>query len=47
MTLGGDLTIKVLELEKLIELKRRAGRAKDIAVLPVLEATLVAARQKT
>lgn len=47
MALGGDLTIKVLELEKLIELKRRTGRAKDIAVLPVLEATLDAARQKT
>lgn len=30
----------VLDLPSLIEVKRRAGRAKDLAVLPVLEATL-------
>jgi hypothetical protein len=33
--------IKVLDLATLIEVKRRAGRPKDLAVLPVLEATLV------
>jgi hypothetical protein len=34
----GDLL--VLDLPALIEVKRRAGRPKDLAVLPVLEATL-------
>jgi predicted nucleotidyltransferase len=34
------LAIKVLRLDKLIELKRALGRPKDVAVLPVLEATL-------
>jgi predicted nucleotidyltransferase len=34
-------TIKVLSLAQLIQTKRAAGRAKDIAVLPLLEATLV------
>ncbi|MFI5459562.1 MAG: hypothetical protein ACHRXM_29410 [Isosphaerales bacterium] len=33
-------TVKVLALEDLIRTKRAAGRAKDLAVLPVLEATL-------
>jgi hypothetical protein len=35
-----DADLKVLDLPALIEVKRRAGRAKDRAVLPVLEATL-------
>ena len=39
MELGTGLTIRVLELSALIEVKRRAGRAKDLAVLPLLEAT--------
>jgi predicted nucleotidyltransferase len=34
------MEIKVLQLAKLIELKRRLGRPKDLAILPVLEATL-------
>jgi predicted nucleotidyltransferase len=34
------IEIKVLQLVKLIELKRMLGRRKDLAVLPVLEATL-------
>lgn len=34
------LEISVLRLDKLIELKRALGRPKDLAVLPVLEATL-------
>jgi hypothetical protein len=33
------LEIRVLRLGKLIELKRRLGRPKDLAVLPILEAT--------
>jgi len=35
----GTFEIAVLRLQKLIELKRRLGRPKDLAVLPVLEAT--------
>jgi len=30
----------VLELATLLEVKRRAGRPKDLAVLPFLEATI-------
>ncbi len=33
-------TIRVLELRTLIEIKRRAGRPKDLAVIPYLESTL-------
>jgi predicted nucleotidyltransferase len=36
--------VKVLSLERLIVTKRAAGRAKDLAVLPLLEATLEATR---
>jgi hypothetical protein len=32
--------LRVLELRPLIEIKRRAGRPKDLAALPYLEATL-------
>jgi hypothetical protein len=39
-SLSGGLTIKVLDLPALIEIKRRAGRPKDLAAIPVLEATL-------
>ena len=46
MELGEGLTILVLELPKLIELKRNAGRPKDLAVLPVLEATLELTRKR-
>ncbi len=35
-----ELEIRVLDLAKVIETKRRAGRPKDRAVLPVLLATL-------
>ena len=45
MELGEGRTILVLELSKLIELKRIAGRPKDLAVLPVLEATLELTRK--
>lgn len=34
------LEIRVLDLAALIDVKRRAGRPKDLALLPVLQATL-------
>jgi hypothetical protein len=36
----GDLSLRVLDLRTLIEVKAKTGRAKDRAVLPVLIATL-------
>ena len=35
----GELSLRVLGLRRLIEIKRRAGRPKDLAALPVLEST--------
>jgi hypothetical protein len=40
MNLAGGLTIRVLSLPALIEAKERSGRPKDLAVLPLLRATL-------
>ena len=40
MDIGDGMMIRVLSLDKLIELKRRAGRPKDLAAIPYLEATL-------
>jgi len=40
MELAGGRTIRVLSLPALIEAKERSGRPKDLAVLPVLRATL-------
>jgi hypothetical protein len=40
VTLAGGLTVRVLSLPALIEAKERSGRPKDLAVLPVLRATL-------
>jgi hypothetical protein len=40
LDLGGGLVIRVVDLPTLIELKRAAGRPKDLAALPVLQATL-------
>jgi predicted nucleotidyltransferase len=37
---AGGLTVKVLDLPTLIEVKTHAGRAKDKAVLPLLLALL-------
>ena len=34
------IAVRVLSLERLIQLKRALGRPKDVAMLPVLEATL-------
>jgi hypothetical protein len=47
MQIGDGLAVRVLELPVLIEIKRRAGRPKDLAVLPVLEATLDELRRQT
>jgi hypothetical protein len=38
--LAEGLTVRVLSLPALIEAKERSGRPKDLAVLPVLRATL-------
>jgi hypothetical protein len=46
LALGGDLSILVLNLRELVEVKRRAGRPKDLAVLPVLEATIDEAEKR-
>lgn len=40
MDLGEGNTVRVIDLPTLIELKEKAGRPKDLAVLPVLRATL-------
>ena len=40
MTLSGGTTVRVLSLSALIHAKEQAGRPKDLAVLPVLRATL-------
>jgi len=40
MRLSGGAAVRVLSLPALIEAKERAGRAKDLAALPVLRATL-------
>jgi hypothetical protein len=39
--------VRVLPLERLIATKRAAGRAKDLAVIPLLQATLEATRRRT
>jgi hypothetical protein len=38
--LSEDLTVQVLNLDKLIQVKEQAGRDKDLAALPVLRRTL-------
>jgi hypothetical protein len=40
LDLGDGLSMRVIDLPTLIELKEQAGRPKDLAVLPVLRATL-------
>jgi predicted nucleotidyltransferase len=46
LDLGDGLHVKVIDLATLIELKQAAGRPKDLAVLPVLRATLAEARRR-
>ena len=40
------LSVRVLPLDRIIASKRAAGRAKDLAVLPALEATLAVERDE-
>ena len=47
MSLGEQLEVKVVGLEKLIELKAAAGRPKDQMALPVLRATLAETRRRS
>jgi hypothetical protein len=46
LELGQGVTLNVIDLPTLIELKEKAGRAKDLAVLPVLRATLAETRRR-
>lgn len=45
LNLGEGLSVHVVDLPTLIELKEHAGRPKDLAVLPVLRATLAESRR--
>lgn len=47
LSLASGLTIRVLSLPALIEAKRRAGRPKDLAALPLLLATLDEVRRRS
>jgi hypothetical protein len=47
LELEEGLTVRVIDLPTLIELKERAGRPKDLAVLPVLRATLAETRRRS
>jgi hypothetical protein len=47
LSIGDNTVVRVLELSMLLEVKRRAGRPKDLAVIPFLEATLDEIRNKT
>jgi hypothetical protein len=47
MQLAGGLPIRVLSLPGLIDAKERSGRAKDLAVLPLLRATLDESQRRT
>jgi hypothetical protein len=40
LSLGEGLSVRVIDLPTLIDLKEKAGRPKDLAALPVLRATL-------
>jgi hypothetical protein len=40
LLVGQQAVVRVLELPMLLEVKRRAGRPKDLAVIPFLEATI-------
>ena len=40
LRVGEDAVVRVLDLRTLIEVKQRSGRPKDLAVIPVLRATL-------
>jgi hypothetical protein len=44
--LSENAVVRVIDLAALIEIKRRAGRPKDLAVIPFLEATLDEVRRR-
>lgn len=46
LSLGDGLHVRVLGLRELVEVKRRAGRPKDLAALPVLQATIDEAKAR-
>jgi predicted nucleotidyltransferase len=47
LDLGEGLSVHVIDLPTLIDLKEKAGRPKDLAVLPVLHATLAETRRRS
>jgi hypothetical protein len=47
LELEDGLTVRVVDLPTLIELKEKAGRPKDLAVLPVLRATLAEIQRRS
>lgn len=47
LELEDGLAVRVLDLPTLIELKEKAGRPKDLAVLPILRATLAETRRRS
>ena len=47
LELGENLRVRVLRLDKLIELKQEVNRDKDRAVLPILRQTLNETRKLT
>src|SRR5450432_1425637 len=47
LAIGENASVRVLDLSTLIEVKRRAGRPKDLAVIPFLEATLDEIRRRS
>jgi predicted nucleotidyltransferase len=46
ISLGEGISVHVVDLQTLIELKEKAGRPKDLAVLPFLRATLEETRER-
>jgi hypothetical protein len=46
LVLGGDLRVRILNLETLIDVKVSAGRPKDLAVLPILRQTLAESQRQ-
>jgi len=47
LSLGEGLSVHVIDLPTLIGLKEKAGRPKDLAVLPVLRATLAEVQRRS
>ena len=47
LELEEGLVVRVVDLPTLIQLKEQAGRPKDLAVLPVLRATLREAQRRS